>query len=207
MAFNLFRRLGTISYEKNGIKSFDLPRNYAYRKILLKLNATVSIVTAATTSYTEAAWKLIRKIEVIAGGKDAIVTIDGPALARMAHFFNGVVPVSSTVPTAVGASQSFEAFLPIDFESIRSVKPIDTLLNAFMLKNSTLELKITLENLKDPQTSIHAGTKFLGYLIKKYPLDDAIQMYNLGETKFRKGLRSQEYLKKFKAAYAYYGGV
>lgn len=65
---------------------------------------------------------------------------------------------------------------------------------------------VTVEDLKDPRTSIVAGTKYLAYLLARYQLDDAVQMYNLGEGKFRKGLRAPDYLAKVKRFYAYYGG-
>lgn len=63
---------------------------------------------------------------------------------------------------------------------------------------------VTLEELKDPALSIEAGTRFLGYLLAKYPEDAAIQMYNLGETKYRKGARVPEYLAKVRKNLAYY---
>lgn len=65
---------------------------------------------------------------------------------------------------------------------------------------------VTIEELKRPEVSITAGTKFLGYLLERYPLEDAIQMYNLGETKFRKGSRVPEYLARVKKYLAYYQG-
>lgn len=40
------------------------------------------------------------------------------------------------------------------------------------------------------------GCRFLSYLIKKYPKETAIQMYNLGETAYLAGKRSSEYLRK-----------
>jgi soluble lytic murein transglycosylase-like protein len=59
-----------------------------------------------------------------------------------------------------------------------------------------------------PEKNTRAVAAFLDYLLneKKYPLDQAVQMYNLGEPKFWNGCRVIEYLdgvmgyyKKFKA--------
>ena len=72
------------------------------------------------------------------------------------------------------------------------------------MASQMLGYHVTLEDLKDPQTAITAGTKYLAYLANRYPLDDAIQMYNLGETKFRKGLRAPVYLANVKRYLAYY---
>lgn len=140
MAQNLRRKLGSIAWAENEVKSFDLPRNYAYQKILLRLTGDISIVTAAATAYTEAAWKLIKRLEIVGNGKDVIWYIDGPALARYGHLFRGVVSASA-VPTAVAANQAMNSFMVLDFAMLRSIKPIDTLLNAFQY--STLELRIT----------------------------------------------------------------
>lgn len=63
---------------------------------------------------------------------------------------------------------------------------------------------VTLEELKNPKTAITAGTKFISLLLRKYPHDDAIQMYNLGETRFRKGKRAPDYLEKVLRYEAYY---
>ena len=52
-----------------------------------------------------------------------------------------------------------------------------------------------------PEKGMRAGCRFLAYLVRTYPLDSAIQMYNLGETKFRKGIRVPDYLAKVKEYY------
>lgn len=74
------------------------------------------------------------------------------------------------------------------------------------MASAMLGYKVTLEDLKDPQKAITAGTKYLDYLLnkRKYPFDDAIQMYNLGEPKFKKGYRAPEYLANVKRYLAYY---
>lgn len=65
---------------------------------------------------------------------------------------------------------------------------------------------VTLNDLKNPATSIEAGTRYIAHLIRRYPLDDAIQMYNTGEPRFKKGLRVPDYLAKVKKYLAYYEG-
>lgn len=56
----------------------------------------------------------------------------------------------------------------------------------------------TEEQLFDPFTNLRAGIMFLHDLERKwletYQLEGVIQMYNLGETRFRAGERSPEYL-------------
>lgn len=51
-------------------------------------------------------------------------------------------------------------------------------------------------NLYDPEKNIQTGTAFLASLLKKYPLDTAIQMYNVGEQGYLNGARASDYLNK-----------
>lgn len=140
MAQNLRRKLGSIAWGENEVKSFDLPRNYAYQKLLLYLTASITVAAGGATAFAEGAWKLIKNISIVGNGKDVIWYIDGAALARYGHLFRGVVSASA-VPNAEGAAQAMNSFMILDFAMLRSIKPIDTILNAFAY--STLELRIT----------------------------------------------------------------
>lgn len=63
------------------------------------------------------------------------------------------------------------------------------------------------EAIKQIDLNVRAGTGFLKHLVTRYGrLEDAIQAYNLGETKFNKGLRAPDYLRKVLAAFHRYGG-
>lgn len=140
MGMNFTRRLGSLAFIANDMKTLDLPRNYAYDHLKLRLTADITIITAATTAFADGPWKLIKRLEVVANGKDVIMYIDGPALARYAQLMMGVTSASA-VPTAVAANQAMNSYLKLPFAMFRSVKPIDTLLNAF--QHTTLELRVT----------------------------------------------------------------
>lgn len=140
-ALNIRRKLETLNYEKNASKSIALPRNYSYQGLYLTLKAVITIVTADATAYTNAPWKLIKRIEVIANGRDSLKNIDGVALAMLNKFMQGAANYFSTVPVAVGASQAFESSLYLPFAMPRAVKPVDTYLNAPDF--GTLEFRIT----------------------------------------------------------------
>jgi len=55
---------------------------------------------------------------------------------------------------------------------------------------------MTITDLFDPNLNVQAGSGFLAEMINRYGLEGGIQAYNLGETKYRKGLRSPTYLSK-----------
>lgn len=138
----LVRKLGTIDWTENKLKSLEngMPRNYEYYRLWLRLSADITIVTGATTAYIEAFWKLLKRVEIIANGNTVIKSLDGAALGRLAQFLHEKLPNYSAVPTGVAANQTFNASLPIDFAMPRSVKPVDTLLNAPLF--SSLDLNI-----------------------------------------------------------------
>lgn len=52
------------------------------------------------------------------------------------------------------------------------------------------------EDLLNPDLNIQVGSGFLKEMIDKYGFDGGVQAYNLGETKFRKGITSPVYLEK-----------
>jgi soluble lytic murein transglycosylase-like protein len=58
--------------------------------------------------------------------------------------------------------------------------------------------------IKIPSKNVQIGSWFLGKLFKKYPLDTAIQMYNVGEAGFNSGHRNAAYLAKVKGYYNAY---
>lgn len=62
----------------------------------------------------------------------------------------------------------------------------------------------TVEDLYRDEANIIAGVRFIKYLFKTYPsatLVEIAQMYNLGETKYSKGIRNSEYTSRFLKAY------
>ena len=61
------------------------------------------------------------------------------------------------------------------------------------------------ENLMlDVNSNLNVGCRFMKKLLKKYPLDQAIQSYNVGERGYFIGKRNPEYLLKVKKEYEHY---
>lgn len=50
--------------------------------------------------------------------------------------------------------------------------------------------------IKLPSKNIQIGTWFLSKLLKKYPMEIAVQMYNVGEAGYNSGKRASAYLEK-----------
>ncbi len=58
--------------------------------------------------------------------------------------------------------------------------------------------------LYDESNNMNIGCWFLAGLLNKYDFDTAIQMYNVGETGYKKGVRNSTYLERVKRHYGKY---
>src|SRR3990167_2260128 len=134
---NRFRRIGQVDFTANGVKPIDLPRALLYHYLSLRLSGNVTIVTAPTTAWADAPWSLVRRVEIIADGKDTIKSIDLETLKAHNTIFYGTAPKGSAIPTAVGAAQAFNAQAILPFEMPRSVRPIDSLFDSKGLSTFT----------------------------------------------------------------------
>lgn len=141
MARNFLRRLGAVSFAANEVRTLDtpMPRNNIYRRVHLMLTGTVDTAAGFTTN-ADFPFNIIRRVEIVSNGSDTIKSIDGPGLRIFQQVNYGTLP-DTLVPTVVAAGQSYRGHLIIDFAMPRSVRPIDTLLDARKL--SALELRIT----------------------------------------------------------------
>ncbi len=62
----------------------------------------------------------------------------------------------------------------------------------------------SIEDMYVAEQNIIAGVRFIKYLFKYYPdatYVEIAQLYNLGETKYNKGIRNSDYVDKFLRAY------
>lgn len=153
-------------------------------------------------------WHVVAIIVVIAGG--VFFMAKSVQAARREHEFDGLIMGASEahgVPVALikAIIRTESNFNP---EAVNPADPSAGLMQTTPpTARAMLGRYVSIEDLKDPATSIEAGARFLSHLIKHYPLEDAIQMYNLGETKFlRKGIRAPEYLERVKGFLAHYSG-
>lgn len=140
----LKRRVGSASYTSAGsVSTIELPRNYNYRKLLCRVTGTNTVVggTGAGAPLAFGAYRAISRIEIIANGRDTIMSISPEALMKMNTLDYGCVPNFLNPTDDAAAAYSFNATFIIDFALMRSIRPIDTLFPAAGL--STFDLKIT----------------------------------------------------------------
>lgn len=136
----LERRIGSLTYSESGTATLDLPRNYAYKGLHLRLTADITVAggSASGTVKDTSGAQLLKRITIRANGRDVIKSIDFETLHRLTQIRYGTRP-EATVMANGGAQANtllnIHAYLP--FEMWRSRKPIDTLLNSKPLQ--TLE--------------------------------------------------------------------
>jgi hypothetical protein len=140
----LKRRVGSATYTSAGsVSTIELPRNYNYRRLLCRITGTNTTAggTAGGAVHPHAAHRAISRLELIANGRDTIMSISPEALKIMNILDYGCVPAFSNPSAITAAAYTFSASFILDLALVRSVRPIDTLFPAAGL--STLDLKVT----------------------------------------------------------------
>lgn len=154
----LERELGSVAYAQNQQRTLQLPRNYAYRALSLRLCANLSWTeTTAGIVKDSAPAQLVSNIQVRANGRDVIKNYDMETLHRLTQLRYGCRPkIISPANTTAATNQDLEVHAMINFEMWRAVKPIDTLLDSSGM--ATLELIVTWGTGADIFGGAYGGT-------------------------------------------------
>jgi hypothetical protein len=155
----LEREIGTIDFAASQTRTLQLPRNYAYRKLYLKLIAQLDRGAGSAGSVKDSCpAQLIQSIEIRANGRDVIKRYDMETLHRLTQIRYGVRPYIDSLPTGftVQSDVVVGVHAIIDFEMWRAVKPIDTMLDSAGL--ATLELIITFATGNDVMNDAYDNT-------------------------------------------------
>jgi hypothetical protein len=128
--FTIKRKIGDIVITSNGFATLDLPRDYDYQAIGLRIDASLAVATANATSVrAEAPCQLVPRVEVIADGKNNLYSapfwatcfgnVDRPLLQSGAR--------AATPPTSPNiATYAVEANGIIDFQHFQGIRPKDS---------------------------------------------------------------------------------
>lgn len=175
---NRHRMVGTIAYVASGSQSLDMPRKNLYRNIILEVEGSVNVtdITTPPVNFTGGAhgcaFRAIKRLELIANGRDTIKSIPLQALAMKNLFMKGV-RCQFVDPLLTVAVHLFGGTVTIPLASPRAVRQIDTLLNSGQL--STLELRATFGTYLDMVST--APTAYTGFTCPiKVGLDETIRL-------------------------------
>lgn len=151
MALKLLeRRLGSLTFAASGTSTLDLPRNYAYKGLHLRLTADITVAGGAASGVVKdtAGAQLVKRITIRANGRDVLKSIDFETLHRLTQIRSGTRPEATVMATGdiqANTLINISAFLP--FEMWRATQPIDSLLNSKPL--TTLEFIVDWGAAKD----------------------------------------------------------
>lgn len=137
------RKLGTIDFAETQRKTLSIDRDGVAMQFNLELEFTITnSATPAVAPKWEALGALIKRLEIIMGGRDTVVSIDGPGLIARARYEFGQAPlgVDDTVVLAGSAATTYKVVIPVIFWSPRGRRPDDTALDLRRVRQATLAI-------------------------------------------------------------------
>lgn len=141
----------TVDYDENNSVSESLGRGMVYRELYLKLSGQIDEPLATNVALAVGLgdeWGVVKRIEVIANNTDVIRSISGNELWWFNYFMYGVPPrVTPTIGDAATNDPAFVSCLVLPFWMPRSLRPMDTALDAREL--SDLKVRITWGDIED----------------------------------------------------------
>lgn len=152
--YRIKRRTHNVNLTENNVTTLDLPRGYNIESIFLRVTGTANVTTAGTAVRAMAPAQLIKRVELIADGKNTIASIPGWALAKNIGRmqFGYMQP-----PTAASiAAYSVELLGSLDQCLVDGVRPKDSNLRTAGM--SLLQLRITTGACTDLFTGSPAGS-------------------------------------------------
>ena len=156
----LEREISSVTYAANQTRTIQLPRNYAYRSLQLKLVAQMDRAAGASAGAPKDCCpaQLVKNIMIRANGRDVIKNYDLETLHRLDQMRHGIRPHISFAGFAGYGVETNEVMTihgQIDFAMWKAVRPIDTLFDSAAL--ATLEMIITFGAANDVMTDAFDG--------------------------------------------------
>ncbi len=152
--YRIKRRTHQINLTENGVVTLDMPRGYDYESIFFRVSGAFNVTTAGTAVRALAPSQLVKRVELVADGKNTIASVPFWFLNRCAKRAQmGLL----TPPTAASiASYNVEMSGVLDQALIDGVRPKDSNLRTSGM--SLLQLRITTGAGTDMLTGSPAGS-------------------------------------------------
>jgi len=146
--------LNTLNAE-NTIQTIDLPRGYDLESIYLYLSGGGTLSGAGSAVRAEAPLQLIKRIELVADGKNTIASVSGILLRSGNLNRRGQFGPISGPAAATATAQTFFASMVLDQQLIDGMRPKDSNLRTSGMQ--LLQLRITFGAYIDLFTGSPAG--------------------------------------------------
>lgn len=148
--YRILRKVATVPVSAGGFATVDLPRDYDYESVFVRITGGVQVTGTATSVRAEAPCQAIARMELIADGKNnlfsapfwfaSLASYDRKALQSGARI--------TTPPSGVAiATYTVEALGSIDMLLLDGARPKDTNFRSIGL--SLLQLRLTFGNAGD----------------------------------------------------------
>ena len=146
--YRIKRRIAQVPIAENGVVTIDLPRGYDYESLAFRIYGNVNVTTAfAGAVRAEAPCQLIKRIELVADGKNTINSVPFVLLNRGNVFRRGQLG-SLTPPTSNAiAAYPIEATCALDMGNMDGIRSKDSNLRTNGM--SLLQLRFTFGQTSD----------------------------------------------------------
>lgn len=152
--YRIKRRTHSVNLTENNVVTLDLPRGYDIESIYFSMSGTANYTVAGAAVRAMAPCQLIKRVELIADGKNTIASIPGWALVKN---FGREQFGRMTPPTAAAiAAYAVAMFGVLDQALIDGIRPKDSNLRTSGM--SLLQLRITTGAAVDLLTGAPTGT-------------------------------------------------
>jgi len=152
--YRIKRRTHQVALTENNVITLDLPRGYDYESILLRVSGVANITVAGAAVRAMAPTQLIKRVELIADGKNTIASVPGWYLAK--GFGREQFGLMNPPTAAAPATYNVEFFGVLDQCLIDGIRPKDSNLRTSGM--SLLQLRITTGAATDLLTGSPSGT-------------------------------------------------
>lgn len=157
--YRVLRKVASVPFVAGGFATLDLPRDYDYESIFMRINGNIVVGTAYSAVRAEAPTQLVQRAEVIADGKNNIFS--APFwFASNANYARSLLQNGARVLTPpsgyTAATYAVEAIGSIDLMTPDSIRPKDSNFRSSGL--SLFQLRLTFGQAGDVFTGAGAVT-------------------------------------------------
>jgi len=170
--YRVMRKVASVAVVAGSFATLDLPRDYDYESIFLRINGSVQVTTAGTAVRNEAPTQLVQRVEVIADGKNNIFS--APFwFASNANYGRDLLQNGARVLTAPSSAAlgtyPIEAIGAVDLMTQDSVRPKDSNFRSSGL--SLFQLRLTFGQFADMFTgsavAVASGTIYVDVFVQQ----------------------------------------
>lgn len=153
--YRIKRRIAQVPVTENGVLTIDVPRGYDIEGLYFRLYGTVNVTTNFTAVRAEAPAQLVKRIELVADGKNTIASVPFVLLNRGNVFRRGQVGSLTPPSAATIAAYSVEATGVLDQNNVDGIRGKDS--NLRTMGMSLLQLRFTFGAVVDLFTGAGVG--------------------------------------------------